>query len=60
MPDVIHLPSVLLLRFRCRIIFKPLCDELNDTAGVLDLLFGFGADVTRANNDWDLNATLAQ
>lgn len=39
---------------------RPSCNELNDTAGIFNLLLSFGADVTRLNDDWDVNATLAQ
>ena len=37
-----------------------LSNELDNTAGLLDLLFSFGADVARADDNRDRNATLAQ
>jgi hypothetical protein len=37
-----------------------LSNKLNDTTGILDLLFGFRTDVTRLDNDGDADATLAQ
>jgi hypothetical protein len=39
---------------------RVLSHKLNDTTGVLNLLFGFRTDVTRLDNDWDVDATLAQ
>jgi hypothetical protein len=37
----------------------PLGNKLDDTAGGLDLLLSFGADVTRLDNDGDVDAALA-
>lgn len=34
-----------------------LCDQLNDTTGLLDLLLGITAEVTGADNDGDLGET---
>jgi hypothetical protein len=31
-----------------------LCDELNDTASLLDLLLGLGREVAGADDEWDL------
>jgi hypothetical protein len=34
-----------------------LCDELDNTTGLLDLALSLGRDVTGANDDWDLGET---
>ena len=41
-------------------MLKALSNKLNNTTSGLDLLLSFGANVTRLDNDGDVDATLAQ
>jgi hypothetical protein len=60
MPDGIHLGYDRLLELQVLYHVQTLCNELNNTTGVLDLLLSFGADVTGPDDDRDADATLAQ
>jgi len=49
-----------ILYFLVSALSGPSSNKLNDATGIFDLLFSFGADVTRLDDDWDVNAALAQ
>merc|ERR1712226_216755 len=54
----VELPSI---RRQSSAETRRLCDELDDTAGLLDLLLGLGGEVAGADDDGDLGeAALAQ
>jgi hypothetical protein len=56
-PDDKRLPSA--LQMSCRGHSRALGNKLDDTAGGLDLLLSFSADVTRLDDDGDVDAALA-
>jgi hypothetical protein len=51
--------NLLALRVSVSSMSKALSNKLNNTTSVLYLLLSFGADITRLNNNGDIDATLA-